>query len=137
MTSVATLIAWAMGRPVPDGPLCGCGRAAAMVDDGAELCWPCLYRRADLAANPNRFEAQVLVAADELHGDVVALATNDVLVDRHVHQTFMGVLVHAHYRRELVWRWTDAWPTDDRTLEDILETAALEQLWARSPRAAA
>lgn len=96
MTSVATLVAWLAGRPIPDGPLCGCGRTAVLADDGAELCVPCLLRRGDLAARPDKFETSVLEAAAIEHADVVEPAA--ALVDAHMHIAWPA----AAFGRELV-----------------------------------
>jgi hypothetical protein len=126
MVLVSSLLAYlAGGRPTPPAvPLCPCGTPADD-RDGAPICGACLIRRADLAAHPAKFEDQVVTGAVDEHGDVVRLGT--MPVDAHMHVTQAGLLIHA--RSLVVWEWTADWPTDDRTLEDILETRALERLW--------
>jgi len=125
MVLVSSLLAYLAGRPSPPAVLlCPCG-AAADDRDGAALCGACLLRRADLAARPHLFEDQVVAGAVDEHGDVVRLGTRPV--DAHMHVTPAGLLIHARSQR--VWEWTADWPTDDRTLDDILETRALERLW--------
>ena len=125
MVLVSSLLAYLGGRPTPPAvPLCPCG-AAADDRDGAALCGACLLRRADLAARPHLFEDQVVAGAVDEHGDVVHISS--IAVDAHMHVTQVGLLIHA--RSQVAWEWTAEWPTDDRTLDDILETRALERLW--------
>lgn len=125
MVNVEQLLA-ALRRPGPRPavPLCACG-AVADDRDGTAICTACLLRRAHLAARPDVFEAQVLAAAAEEHGDVVRIGTE--AIEAHMHVTQIGLIVHETHR--LAWQWTPEWPTDDRTLEDILETRSLERLW--------
>lgn len=121
------LLDWLAGRPTPPVvPLCldACGRPAE-TSDGGTRCLVCQIRRAHLAARPDVFEAQVLAAAAEEHGDVVRIGTE--AIESHVHRTDEGLILHERHR--LAWRWAAEWPTDDRTLDDIVEARSLERLW--------
>lgn len=124
---MATLVEFlaALRRPVPPAvPLCACG-AVADDRDGEALCGACLLRRAHMAARPDLFETHLVAAAATEHADLVEIGTEPV--EAHMHVTQLGLVIHETHR--LAWRWTAAWPTDDRTLEDILETRSLERLW--------
>ncbi len=113
---------------LPGIPLCPCGNPAELTDDGADLCTVCLLRRAHLAAKPSAFEVQVIAGAATEHADVVEIVS--AMTDAHTHEVPGGFVVHG--RQQLTWRWRATWPEDDRTLEDLLETAGLERLWSRS-----
>ena len=125
MVNRDALLAFLRGHPVPPAvPLCPCGRPADD-RDGAALCGACLLRRAHLAARPDVFERHVLAAAAHEHADLVEIGSEPVEV--HMHVTQAALIVHETHR--LAWRWRGDWPTDDRTLEDILEIRSLERLW--------
>lgn len=61
-----------------------------IVGDGHPICYPCLLRAGDAAADPDRLGSATIALLDSAHGDVVDLA-----MDRAGH---------------LRWVWTGAWP---------------------------
>ncbi len=129
VTTVSSLMAWMAGHAVfPAVPLCqeGCGRPAD-IGDGSPRCVPCGLRLAHLAMRPDRFTDAEVAAAALDHADVVAIGSEPV--ERHMHVAQSGLVIHELHR--LAWQWRADWPTDDRTLDDILEARGLERLWDR------
>ena len=127
MTNATQLIAWLAGRPVPPAvPLCldACGRPAD-ASDGSPRCVPCVLRLAHLAARPDVFPDETVAAAALEHGDLVSIGSE--AIERHMHVAWNGLVIHERHR--LAWTWIGAWPTDDRTIEGILEARRLERLW--------
>ncbi|MES2210934.1 MAG: hypothetical protein V4515_12250 [Chloroflexota bacterium] len=127
MTLVSSLMSWLAGRPVPPAvPLCleSCGRLAD-TSDGSPRCVPCGLRLAHLAMRPDVFTEDEIVAAARAHADVVSVGSE--AIERHMHLAWNGLVIHETHR--LAWIWSGAWPTDDRTLDDVRETRSLERLW--------